>query len=300
MRDGSQVLGKGQMHRRDFLLGGIKVSLSFLALDALGFPAFARQPGPAQLPASLDDSLRVMAGYVARYAPPQGNFPTTGAWKATYDVLECTSSRGSKHKLDDNRVAGRMAVTGSPVAAGAGVSYDVDYAITMHDYESSLKSTMQCSAERMPRLMEWKTDYENHAVATPGLTVKLSEQGSHKDGVLGITNTLGTRQLKTDRPVVPQWAVMDALRGAKADPSDPIAGLEFDMLHDMTSYRPHQRLKPCGVLNMSLDGKPYVFHGFMQTGMGTEPTHYWIDDAGRPLLLTAGLLSSAMTSLQKA
>jgi hypothetical protein len=48
---------------------------------------------------------------------------------------------------------------------------------------------------------------------------------------------------------------------------------------------------------MSIGGQDYQLHGFIQTGMASEPTHYWIDSAGRPLLITGGLLSSALKSV---
>jgi len=191
-----------------------------------------------------------------------------------------------------------MAVTRRSESAGTGVSYDFDNDIRMYGFASLLKSTMQCSGDPLPGLLDWTTEYEMRSINKPGSPVKLTEHGRHKDGVLEITNSSGTRQTKTGRPIAPQWAVMDALRGAKAIPSDPMAGVEFDLLHDLTSYRPHQRLAPCGVLDITLDGKPYTLHGFIQTGMGTMPTHYWIDADGRPLLATAGLLSIAMTSIQ--
>jgi len=75
-------------------------------------------------------------------------------------------------------------------------------------------------------------------------------------------------------------------------------GEEFDLFHDLTSYRPHQRLVPYGRLELQLDGQRHILHGFVQTGVATEPTHIWIDSAGRPLLLTGGLLSMGLASIE--
>ena len=141
------------------------------------------------------------------------------------------------------------------------------------------------------------------AIAVPSSVppMGLREHGRHKDGILEIATPLNTRKLKTSRPVVPQWAVLDALRNAKADPSDPMAGIKFDFLHDLTSYRPRQHLMPSGVLEITLGGgQPQTFHGFYQTGIGSEPTNYWIDSLGRPLIMSEGLKSSVLTAIEPA
>ena len=291
------------MHRRDFVIGGIKVSLSFLAFGALGLPAFGRPPEVTGPMANIDDSLNLMASYLLKYTPPTGNFPASGAWKATYDLIEWGGAK--RRKFGGNRVIGHMSVTSRPGMAGMGIGYDLNYAIEINGYESALKSTMQCSDGRLPGLVEWKTDYKNHPTKKAGPSVGYSEQGSYKDGILEITSMSGsrpgsTRQFKTDRPVVPQWAIMDALRNATADSADPFAGIEFDLLHDLTSYRPQQRLKPCGVINITFSSQTLTFHGFLQEGIGSEPINYWVDAAGRPMLFTGGLLASALTSVQGA
>jgi hypothetical protein len=305
------------IRRRDFLISGVKVSLCFIACDALGFRGFGAQQRPLAPvidPAnSVDDSLHIIADYLTRYTPPEGNFPADGSWKATYELLDWAHPRKVV-----NKIFGRVAVTRRP--AGAGIAYDVDYTNIVIDFASSLKSTMQCTADRLPALIEWKTDYETHVDPSkminriegfgdpkhmPGVATappaSLAEQGSHKDGVLEFTTKLGSRKLRTDRPVAPQWTLLDALRNAKADPSDPMANIEFDFLHDLTSYRPRQRLRPVGVLDIAVaGGKTQTFHGFVQTGIGTEPTHYWIDSDGRPLLVTEGIISCALTSISPA
>ncbi len=253
-------------------------------------------------PAGIDEGVRMIAHYLMTYAPPAGTFPESGAWKMTYDLLEWhgkpvafAGRPGNEKKLLGNHVTGQLAVTCRPGAAGGDPSYELDHTITMNAFESSLKSTMQCTADPLPALLSWHTDYENHPVKTEGPTTRLSEDGSHQDGVLKITSKAGTRQFQTTLPVAPQWAVLDAVRSMKAESMTPI---EFDLLHDLTSYRPRQKLKPCGTLNLTLGGKSYVFHGFLQTGRGVEPVNYWVDEAGRPLFLTGGLLSCAMTSVE--
>jgi hypothetical protein len=317
----SQPAPKG-MRRRDFLISGVKVSLCFAACDALSFRSLGAQPTlnplnplkPVVDPAlSVNDSLHTIADYLTRYTPPAGDFPADGSWKATYALLDWAHPRKCL-----NKIFGHATVTRRP--AGAGIAYEVDYANIVIDFVTTMKSTMQCTGDRLPALIEWKTDYETHVdttkminriegfgdprnmpVAATAPPASLSEQGRRRDGALEFTTKLGTRTVRTDRPVASQWAVLDALRNAKADPADPMAAIEFDLLHDLTSYRPRQRLTPAGVLDIALAcGVSQTFHGFVQTGRGTEPTHYWIDSRGRPLIMTEGMIACALTGIEPA
>jgi len=304
------------MHRREFLLGGIKVGLSFLILDAMAGPAFAqrnggirsrRRPvGPVDLeqpPSHLDDSLNVIAAYLAQFRPPDGDFSAGGAWTVRYDLIEWVGSPsmdGAKF-LRGNRVLGRQVVTRRPGSAGRGVGYELDHAITLNGFVSTLRSTMQCSAGPLPGLLDWTTDYEMRPSRGGGRALTFREQGRHRDGVLEIAGAAGgVRRFQTDRPVLPQWAVLDVLSAGPRPATGSGAEMEFDLFHDLTSYRPRQRLRPYGVLDISLDGRMEKLRGFVQTGEGTEPIHYWIDAAGRPLLATGGLFASALTSIRPA
>jgi hypothetical protein len=298
------------LDRREFLVGGIKASLAFLACGPLARPAWGarhaggpvghppiREASLTRIP-SLDESLQVLAAYLARYAPPPGPFPATGGWRATYDLIEWEGSPIDAAFLRRNRVIGNLALARKPGAPGAGLAYEADQVIRMQGFESSLRSSLQCSADRLPRLLSWNTQYRCRPLGRPGATQTLDEQGRHAGGFLEIKSAAGVRRLPAPRPVASQWVVLDALRGQRADAADALAVGEFDLFHDLTSLRPEQRIAPCGRLDLQLGAERHQLHGFVQTGRGTEPTHYWIDAAGRPLLVTAGLLSMALASVQ--
>jgi hypothetical protein len=308
-REASLPARPGAICRRDFLVSGVKASLCFIACDAFASAAEPGKPGHlGHATRNIDDSLHIIADYLTLYTPPAGNFPASGSWKATYDILQRATRRKAAY--------GHMVVTRRPVAGG--ITYDTDFHNRLFDFGSSLKSTMRCSADPLPRLVEWTTDYEVYLQPDPppewmqefnGSIPPLSsvpptsmrERGTHKDGVLEISTSLNSRKIQTDRPVAPQWAVLDALRNAKADSSAPIANLDFDLFHNLTSYRPHQRLRPSGVLDITMGNlPPQTFHGFYQTGIGSEPTNYWIDSQGRPLFMTEGLISAALTNIEPA
>jgi len=300
----------GGLHRREFLIGGVKIGLSFIALDVFALPAFAQVAAPlAQFsitwpPEHLDDSLNIMAAFLVQYQVPRDPFPAAGAWRAHYDVLEWMGSPRSPQPGKTapysrrNRVVGHLAVMRRPGAGPATVGYDVDTSIELNGFVSTLRASMQCAVDVIPSLREWDVDYEKHADKAPGTAMSLSEDGLHENGVLTIKSRAGQRHIPGPRPIAAQWAIMDALRAPSTLSS--VAEVEFDLFHNLTSFRPRQRVRPCGTLEMSLGGATTTLHGFVQTGSGSEPIHYWLDGEGRPLLFTGGLVSYALTAIEPA
>jgi hypothetical protein len=294
--------------RRDFLIAGAKVTLCLIACDSGILSAWADEDGDAvELPQHLDDSLNIIGAYLSKYTPPAGAFPGNGCWKATYEVMSWAAARQGPKTFGDITVVRRP--------SAHGISYEVENLNELFEFRSNLRSKMECSAKALPGLLQWTTDYECHtdphfsgniqtfgnggkkAILSTAGPVALSETGSHANGVLEIATRLGTRKFNTDRPVLTQWSLLDALRGAP----DSVVSTEFDMLHDLTSYRPHQHVIRVGDLEIAMaGGLRQTFRGYLRTGFGTEPTHYWIDPQGRPLLVTEGVISHALTDLQPA
>lgn len=308
-RPSSETAPDGGWDRREFILGGFKVTLAFLAAGALPRPARAeswtlraghgrlREARIDQIPV-LDDSLQVIAAYLARYEPPRGNFPAAGPWIAAYDLIEWDGSAIGASFYRRNRVIGGTVLT--RLLDGEEYRYEALQTVRMQGFESTLKSSARCVRAEVPHLRAWRTRYESRREGQTAVVSAIEEQGWHDRGILEIASEAGVRRVETERPVLPQFALLDGLRGARADRAVPSIAADFDLLHDLTSYRPRQRVEPYGVLDIRLNDRRHRLHGFVQTGVGTEPTHIWIDEAGRPLLVTAGLLSRALVSVEPA
>ncbi|MCL5271136.1 MAG: hypothetical protein M1457_11460, partial [bacterium] len=132
-----------RLRRREFLLGGVRISLSFVAFDLLALPGQAQSDaGGSVRPAlesisltappkdaagrPLDDSLEMMAAYLVQYAPPAAAFPASGTWKATYDIVQWVGSPNYDPEFyRQNRRMGSLAVARKPAADG-GVDFAVE------------------------------------------------------------------------------------------------------------------------------------------------------------------------------
>jgi hypothetical protein len=295
------------MTRREFLLGGVKAAATFLAYEALVRPARAhggflsglrrgtlREARLDQVP-HLDESLHVLAAYLGRYAPPPQAFAPGGDWDAAYDLIEWDGSPIEAAFYRRNRVIGTAFV--SRRAGPDGIRYEKEQVLRLEGFESRLSAVAWCSREALPRLQEWSTRFATQPLKGRGSPLKFAETGVQRGGGLEISSASGVRRLPAPRGATISWAVLDALRDARADVGGRQPLPAFDLLHDFTSPRPDQRLERYGVLELSLDGRAHRLHGFVQTGTATEPTHFWVDEAGRPLLVTAGLRSLALVSV---
>jgi len=78
---------------------------------------------------------------------------------------------------------------------------------------------------------------------------------------------------------------------------NPALNVTFDLLQDLSLFKPNQSLTYDGVTPVKLrDGKTVMLKTYAQTGQGILPTHYLLDDQGRPQLITSSILSWALSA----
>lgn len=249
-------------------------------------------------PDGLDDSLNVLAAFLTRYSPPSAPWPAAGGWEAVYDLIEWEGTfRGiGAPFLRSNRVVGRRVVTRHPDGSGGRIEYRLDQVVRIEGFESALAATARCLPGAIPDLEEWELRYECRPPGASAAHRSLVERGRHLAGAVEIRSPAGLRRLAAAGPVTTQWGVLDGLRTADFAGDSPA----FDLLHDLTSFRPRQRLKPSGAVIADCGGERLTLRGYVQCGAGSMPTHYWLDAGGRPLLVTEGLLSSALSGIRPA
>ena len=90
-----------------------------------------------------------------------------------------------------------------------------------------------------------------------------------------------------------QWT-LPSLLSRRAAPS---LHVPFDLLEDLSLYKPDQRLTYDGQTKVPLaNGRSTTLETFAQTGQGILPKHYLVDSRGRVQLITGSFLSLALQS----
>jgi hypothetical protein len=54
-----------------------------------------------------------------------------------------------------------------------------------------------------------------------------------------------------------------------------------------------------GEITADISSKVIPLHGYLLTGRGGQPSHYWIDPANRPVLITHGTVGYALREIGK-
>jgi hypothetical protein len=121
---------------------------------------------------------------------------------------------------------------------------------------------------------------------------ELVEEGRCEKGKIRIEGDKYHYDYTAAHPVVTQWHVPDLLMRQ----SGPRLRLSFDLLQDLSLFKPNQRLVYDGQTEVPVEnGRTVTLETYAQTGEGILPIHYLLDAEGRPQLVTCGFLSWALT-----
>ena len=93
-----------------------------------------------------------------------------------------------------------------------------------------------------------------------------------------------------------RWALFDAVARMAVEPVAAAEPMEFTLIDHCDQVKPDQRLIVRGKVTVELGGKPVEMTVIDQLGRGVMPFTYWIDSAGRPLLITTGLETYVLES----
>lgn len=85
-------------------------------------------------------------------------------------------------------------------------------------------------------------------------------------------------RIALDRPAVADWALADAVAG--------LAGREFAVLDRLEVVKPVARVRPVGPWVCELGPAPMELNGYCVWGEGLDPRYWWMDAAGRAVLLS--------------
>ena len=158
---------------------------------------------------------------------------------------------------------------------------------------NELEAEMTCAGP-MDALAIWRVT--SRFIAGDGQeTTELatSERGRLRGRTVEIVDNLGLREYDAPSLLLSSWTIPAMLANAHRDELP----LEFDMLYELTSLRPGQRLTYEGEVTFEAKPGDVTLNAYAQIGSATMPTHYLVDDAGRVQLIVQSMLSWALQSV---
>ncbi len=146
----------------------------------------------------------------------------------------------------------------------------------------------------LPSPKRWELDAklrDARGQTVPG--TKIRKEGSCADGVLTIRDKAATRKTKVPGAWTVNWMLFEAVQRLPREETKPIS---FTLLDHFDQVKGKQTLAYRKTGDLTLGGKTVRAIAYDQTGRGVLPWVYWVDEAGRLLLVVAGLEAYVLTS----
>jgi len=161
--------------------------------------------------------------------------------------------------------------------------------------DNFLEAKIVCEANDLNSLREWTLSAYGKSTAgelDPQST--LNEKGWCDGGRIRIESGDHEYGFVASNPVVSQWTILDFLM-SKADRK---SGAAFDLLQDLSLFKPNQAVTYDGATSIELKGGGTLeLQTYAQTGRGVLPIHYLLDARGLPHLITNSILSWALAQM---
>ncbi|MBN2449273.1 MAG: hypothetical protein JXR77_02725 [Lentisphaeria bacterium] len=223
---------------------------------------------------------------------PEGPFDPAADWEQAYDVVY-TQAKGTEEdahvyygslRLRKNREDGRCRLqvrarrqTGQKFASE----------------RMLLTAECLCRIDPPLALMEgasWRVDThlinqrdpETRPFAAFREEGRLRGDAIEKKGPDG--NWYGYRVRTAGLPLLSDWSLMAAVATLPRDRE-----WAFDLLRELESFHPRQRIRFLETFEARFGQRAVRLHGYVHVGEGTVPSFYWVDDAGRLLLVRTAL-----------
>jgi hypothetical protein len=273
------------VNRRQFLKTGAIVT----ALVTAGrLPLLSAQ---TEANTSIDTStcphaVKPIRDHLKRFLPAEAPLRKNETYSLTYDIVQWWGTTDTFA----NAVLGRISIERK--AADDQVIYEVNQRTRKGGLDNFLEARIVCNTDDLNSLGEWTlSSYSKSAKGELDPLSKLDEMGRCDEGRIRIESGDHEYGFSTKNPVVTQWTVLDFLMRRANSASDAA----FDLLQDLSLFKPNQALTYDGVTVVELRGDRTIeLQTYAQTGQGVLPIHYLLDEQRRPQLVTKGMLSWAL------
>jgi len=280
--------------RRQFLRSGL-IAATLVATGRL--PLLGVQvDGGSSIDASTGPyAAKPIRGYLRGFSPAEVPLRKRRQYSLTYDIIHwgVTNSRTG---MPANSVLGQVAIKRK--MAKDRVMYDVVQQTRIGGVNNFVEAEVTCKADDWNSLRQWKLrTYHGGPDGRIDPLSEITEKGNCKNGHIRIDSGRSPYGYAAKNPVVTQWTMLDFL----IRKADPALNVTFDLLQDLSLFKPNQSLFYDGLTNLKLKGgQTATLQTYAQIGEGILPIHYLLDVQGRPQLITSSILSWALiTTKQK-
>lgn len=273
------------VNRRQFLKTGAIVTalvtagrLPLLSAQTEANPSIDASTGP--------HAVKPIRDHLKRFLPAEAPLRKNETYSLTYDIVQWWGTQDTFA----NAVLGQLAI--ERIAADDGVVYEVNQRTRKGGLDNFLKARIVCNAGDLNSLARWTlSSYSKSMKGELDPLSKLDEMGRCDEGRIRIESGDHKYGFVARNPVVTQWTVLDFLMRKANSASDAA----FDLLQDLSLFKPNQALVYDGVTVVELRGDRTIeLQTYAQTGQGVLPIHYLLDEQRRPQLVTNSILSWAL------
>lgn len=273
------------LKRRDFLLQSIEASL--LAYVPVGLIMTAKSGAGTEQESGQSAALNPVSKYVESYVPPKGGLDPARRQTITFDVIGWKTDKGRQNV--STPVVGEITVSRNPLRDA--IVYEVTQRLGKQE---TMAGRFRCRMDRWHSLVDWEFEYSLSADQESIAKLARTRQSGKREGENVVIRTNGAeRTFACPAPLLCQWGMLDAAWRMREFCE---AGSEFTLLHEPSGLRPRQRFREDRRVALP-QGDNAPIRTFLQTGDGTVPTHWIVDSRGRPLFVTAFLMSWAMKAI---
>ncbi|MHC4511073.1 MAG: hypothetical protein ACYTAO_19340, partial [Planctomycetota bacterium] len=235
-------------------------------------------------------AIKPIRDHLRRFSPAETPVNTSRRYSLTYDIIHWSWKAG-KRETFSNSVIGRVVIQHE--ATDNQASYKISQRVAIGGVDNFLEAEIVCDRDDWDLLRYW-TLRTFHTTATGGFEPlsELAEKGRCSGGQIRIESSSHAYAFSAENPVATQWSILDFLL-RKADAS---SNATFDLLQDLSLFKPNHSLTRDGTVLVKLEGgKTVPLQAHAHTGRGILPTHYLLDDRRRPQLVTSSIVSWALS-----
>jgi hypothetical protein len=232
-------------------------------------------------------ALNPVSKYAGSYVPPETALDLSRPQSLKFDIIGWRTDKS--RQIVSTPVLGQITVKRSPSADA--VEYEIVQELAGGE---KMTGRSRCLADPRRSLTSWQFEHvlSSNRKIIAGMT-RTRQSGKRQGDKIAVVINGAETVTTTSTPLLCRWGLMDVASRM----SDLCRTKDrYTVLHEPSGLRPDQRFREdrSGVLG---NGKDTLVRTYLQTGPATVPTHWIVDSQGRPLFVSAFLVSWALKAI---